>query len=97
MLNIKVWMMSLGCWMAATFTICVLGGVIAPGLPIPHRTLELLLPGFAWISLGSFALGLVETFLYGVYAGWSYAMLHNFFARRWGTTTRQASPTRKVA
>ncbi len=96
MLNIKVWMMSLGCWMAATFTICVLGGVIAPSLPIPHRTLELLLPGFTWISLGSFALGLVETFFYGVYVGWSFAMLHNFFARRWGTT-RQASPTRKVA
>lgn len=35
MLNIKVWTMSLGCWMAATFTICVLGGVIAPDLPIP--------------------------------------------------------------
>lgn len=45
MLNLKVWAMSLGCWMAATFTICVLGGVIAPSLPIPHRTLELIFPG----------------------------------------------------
>lgn len=83
MLNVKAWTISLGCWMAATFTICVLGGVIAPGLPIPHRTLELLLPGFTWISLGSFALGLVETTLYGLYAGWLFASLHNFFARRW--------------
>ena len=83
MLNIKVWAMSLGCWMAATFTICVLGGVIAPGLPIPHRTLELLLPGFTWISMGSFVLGFVETFLYGVYAGLLFVPLHNFFARRW--------------
>ena len=83
MLNVKVWTMSLGCWMAATFTICVLGGVIAPGLPIPHRTLELLLPGFKWISVGSFALGLVETSLYGWYAGWLFASLHNLFARRW--------------
>ena len=83
MLNIKVWAVSLGCWMAATFTICVLGGVIAPGLPIPHRTLELLLPGFTWISLGSFVLGFVETFLYGVYAGLLFVPLHNVFARRW--------------
>lgn len=66
MLNVKAWTMSLGCWMAATFTICVLGGVIAPGLPIPHRTLELLLPGFTWISFGAFVLGLVETSLYGL-------------------------------
>ncbi len=96
MLNVKVWTMSLGCWMAATFTICVLGGVIAPSLPISHRTLELLLPGFTWISPGSFVLGLVETFLYGVYAGWLFASLHNFFARRWGTT-RQASSTTRAA
>lgn len=86
MLNIKVWAMSLGCWMAATFTICVLGGVIAPGLPIPHRTLELLLPGFTWISVGSFVLRLVETFLYGLYAGLLFVLLHNLFARRWDTT-----------
>jgi hypothetical protein len=79
----QAWTMSLGCWMAATFTICVLGGVIAPGLPIPHRTLELLLPGFTWISFGSFVLGLVETFLYGFYARWLCASLHNVFARRW--------------
>src|SRR6187549_3220292 len=43
----------------------MIGGVIAPGLPIPHRTLELLLPGFTGLSLGSFALGLIETFLFG--------------------------------
>ena len=86
MMNIKVWTMSLGSWMAATFTICVLGGVIAPDLPIPHRTLELLLPAFRWISWGSFMLGLVETFVFGAYAGWLLASLHNFFARRWGTT-----------
>lgn len=83
MLNIKVWTMSLACWMTVTFTICVIGGVIAPGLPIPHRTLELLLPGFTWISPRSFVLGLVETFFYGAYTGWLLVSLHNFFARRW--------------
>lgn len=92
MLNVKVWAMSFGCWMAATFTICVLGGVLAPGLPIPHRTLELVLPGFTWISAWSFVLGFVETFLYGVYAGGLFAALHNLFARVW-TTTRHASST----
>lgn len=95
MLNIKAWTLSVGGWMTVTFTICVLGGVLAPGLPIPHRTLELLLPGFRWISLGSFALGLVETFAFGVYAGWLFSTLHNVVARRWPTT--QASLTRNAA
>ena len=83
MLNIKAWTIALGCWMAVTFTICMIGGVIAPGLPIPHRTLELLLPGFTWISPSSFVLGLAETFFYGAYTGWLFASLHNFFSGRW--------------
>ena len=82
--------------MAISFTLCVLGGVIAPGLPIPHRTLEVLLPGFTWISPGMFVLGLAETFLYGVNAGWLFVLIHNFFARRW-SATRQTSPTTEAA
>jgi hypothetical protein len=36
-----------------------------------HMTqfLEIALPGFRWLSVGSFILGLVEAFLYGAYAG----------------------------
>ena len=81
MLNLRIWTLTSGCWMSITYTVCVLGGVIAPAVPIPHRTLELLLPGFTWISLGSFVLGLVETFLFGVYAAWLLVSLHNLFAR----------------
>ena len=94
MLSIKVWTMSLGCWMAATFTVCVLGGVLAPGLPIPHRTLEILLPAFRWISPWSFVVGLLESFLFGVYAGLLFVPLHNFFARR---VTAHASAPRRAA
>ena len=61
MLNIKVWTTSSGCFWAISFTLCVVGGVIAPVLPIAHQTLELVLPGFVWISPGAFVLGLIET------------------------------------
>lgn len=91
MLNMKLWTLTLGFWMAISFTLCALGGVIAPGLPIPHRTLELLLPGFKWISPAAFVLGLAETFLYGVYAGGLLVLIHNFFARRFEVTRRTAS------
>ena len=83
MLNNKVWMLALGSFLAVSFTLCVLGGLIAPGLPIKHVTLEAILPGFVWISPGAFALGFVESFLYGVYAGLVFVPLHNVFARRW--------------
>jgi hypothetical protein len=91
MLNLKVWTMSLGCWMAISFTICVAGGVLAPGLPIPHRTLELLLPGFIWVPPKMFMLGLAESFFYGVYVGLLFVPLHNFFARYWRTA--QGAPS----
>jgi hypothetical protein len=96
MLNLKVWTMSLGCWLATTFTLCVLGGVLVPALPIPHQTLELLLPGFIWISPGAFVLGLVESFLYGIYVGLLFVPIHNAFWRRWGGT-HEMSPHAKAA
>ena len=96
MLNIKVWTMSLGIFLAISFTLCVLGGVIAPGLPIPHQTLELVLPRFVWISPGAFVLGLAETFLFGLYAGLLFVLLHNFFASRWDVS-RPASSNAKAA
>ena len=84
MLNMKVWI--------ATFTIldgselhdmCARWSGGARALPIPHQTLELLLPGFRWISLGSFALGLAESLFYGVYAAAVLVVVHNFFHRLW--------------
>jgi hypothetical protein len=38
-----------------------------------------LLPGFTWLTWPSFLLGLVETFLYGIYVGLVFAPLYNFF------------------
>ncbi len=84
MLNVKAWSISLGSFLALSFVLCVAGGLILPGLPIQHSALQVLLPGFVWISASAFVLGLVESFLYGLYAGAVFAMLHNFFARRWG-------------
>ena len=40
------------------------------------------LPGFKWLTLPGFLIGLVESFLYGAYAGLVYVPVYNFFARR---------------
>ena len=82
MVSIKVWTLSLGCFLAISFSLCVLGGVLLPGLPIKHVILEALLPGFVWISPGAFVLGLTESFLFGAYSGLLFALLHNLFSKR---------------
>lgn len=39
----------------------------------------LLLPGFKWITWGSFFLGLIETFFPGIYPALVFVPLYNFF------------------
>ena len=84
MLNIKVVTWSLGLSAAISFVLCVAYGVAAPqGLHAP-QALEAVLPGFKWLTLIGFCLGLLESFIYGVYAGLVFVPIYNSFARRWG-------------
>jgi hypothetical protein len=48
-----------------------------------HEFLEMVLPGFRWLSVGSFLIGLVESFLWGAYPGIVYVPIYNFFSKRW--------------
>ena len=47
-----------------------------------YRVWMALLPGFRWISWASFALGLVEVLVYGMFFGLVFAPLYNFFLDR---------------
>jgi hypothetical protein len=49
-----------------------------------HGFLELVLPAFKWLSPWSFALGLVESFLWGFYGGLVFVPIYNFLHKRWG-------------
>lgn len=83
MLSTKVITGSLGLFGAVTFVVCVLYGLVVPE-PLHMRAfLEGVFPGFAWLTPGGFALGLVESFLYGVYAGLVFTPIHNVLVRRW--------------
>ena len=46
------------------------------------RLKDQLEPDFKWLTLPGFLIGLVESFLYGVYGGMVYVPVYNFFARR---------------
>jgi hypothetical protein len=83
-LNWKPMTWSLGIFAALTFVVCVVYGLLVPKAFHMTQFLEITLPGFRWLSGGAFVLGLVESFLYGAYAGLVYTPIHNFFARRFG-------------
>lgn len=83
MFDLKVWLWSLGSASALSFVLCVLWGLVTPESLHMHRFLEIVLPGFEWLSVGGFLLGLIESFLWGAYAGVVFVPLHNFFHRKW--------------
>ena len=82
MLSIKNVSLALGLTFAISFLICVLWGLLLPASLHMHQFLELVLPGFAWLSFGSAILGLVESFLFGVHFGVIYVPIFNGLKRR---------------
>jgi hypothetical protein len=85
MLNIKIVSWSLGIFTAISFVLCVIYGLIVPAsLHNMAPLLEAALPAFTWLTFGGFCLGLIESFLYGAYAGLVFVPIYNVLARRWG-------------
>jgi hypothetical protein len=82
-LSWKVMTVTTGLFGAVMFVACVVYGLLVPAL---HNAalLEAVLPGFAWLTPASLLLGVVETFLYGAFAGLVFAWLYNVVSRRLG-------------
>lgn len=76
---------SLGLFLSISFVLCVALGLVVPDGNL-HKPWLQFLPGFSWLTLSSFVLGLCETFAYGMYTAIVFVPLYNFFARtgaRW--------------
>ena len=84
MLSIRVVTWSLATFTTFSFLVCVVYGLIVPESLHMVEFLEIALPGFKWLSLGSFLIGLVESFLYGAYTGLVFTPIYNFYQRKWG-------------
>ena len=83
MLNIKIVTWSLAIWTAFTFVFCVAFALLTPSTLYRHALLLQVLPGFEWFSWRGFLVGLIESFLYGAYAGLVYVPIYNFLHRKW--------------
>ena len=84
MLNTKALTWSVGLFGAGTFVLCILYGLLVPESLHMDSALAIVLPGFRWLTVAGFLIGLLESFLYGAYAGLVVGWLYNGFARRWG-------------
>ena len=82
MLNIKVVSWALATTTSISFLVCVSYGLATPESLHMHAFLEQVLPGFKWLTLQGFLVGMIESFLYGAYTGLVYVPVYNFFARR---------------
>ena len=84
MLNTKLVAWALGIWAAITFVLCVIYGLVTPQSLHMGAFLEMVLPAFKWLTWWGFLLGLVESFLYGAYAGLLYCPIYNWLNWHWG-------------
>ena len=87
MLKTRVVAVSLALTFAVSYLVCVGWGLVMPASLHMHGFLELVLPGFTWLSWPMFFFGLAESFLWGIYAGLIFVPIHNFVDRRWGFET----------
>lgn len=67
------------------YLLCIAYGLTNPASGHMREFLTIALPGFEWLTLKSFAIGLAKSFLYGALAGLVYVPIYNALARRFGT------------
>ncbi len=68
-------------FLAITFVLCVGFDLIFPTQAM-YQSWQRLLPGFTWISWGSFSVGVVESYGYGWFVALIWVPLYNVFASR---------------
>lgn len=83
MLDMRVVTWALGLFGAVTFVVCMLYGLVVPESLHMTAFLEQVLPGFRWLTLAGFVIGLIEAFLYGVYGGLVFTGIYNALWKRW--------------
>ena len=70
---------------AALYLLCIAYGLANPSGGHMREFLAITLPGFEWLTLKGFIIGLVKSFLYGALIGLVYVPIYNALQRRLGT------------
>ncbi|MEO6908233.1 MAG: DUF5676 family membrane protein [Abditibacteriaceae bacterium] len=80
--KLDIWRVTLSAALAWTiaYVVCVAFGLAFPQVEM-HSAWQAWLPGFKWLSFGSFFLGLVEVFLLTGFIAWLFALVYNALGR----------------
>lgn len=89
MLNFRLITTTTALFTTMSYLLCVAFGMLTPQSVHMHQLLQIVLPAFEWISTGAFFLGLVESFLWGIYIGGGFALIYNALYRRTAVKTTQ--------
>ena len=73
---------TLAVFSAGVFTLDMLLGLLFPNWWVMQMAWEFILPGFTFISWGTFFLGLVESFVGGWLTSAGFVLIYNYFAGR---------------
>lgn len=77
-LRLKPFILALTSFGLITYVLSILLRLVIPQWGI-YQLWEMLLPGFRWITWGSFLIGLVGIIAYGVYTGAIFVSVYNYF------------------
>ena len=77
---------ALSLFLAITFTICIVWGLVTPPAMHMHEAWEMVMPGFHWISFPAFLIGFAWAYAFGWYTALVFVPLINFFNKRRAAT-----------
>ncbi len=72
---------SLSLFLAVTFVLCVVYGLLVPKYPM-YPAWAPFLPGFTWLTWTGFFIGLIESIAYGWYVALVFAPIYNLIANK---------------
>lgn len=88
-LDFKATALAGGSFLSISYVLCIVGDLVLGHTMF--RAWMAFFPGFTWLTWTSFLLGLVQAFLYGVYAALVFVPLYNFFRNRVRVTNSENS------
>lgn len=88
-MNVFVLGWTLSSFFVITYVLCIASGILIPDWEM-HRPWLQFFPGFEWLTVPGFFIGLAESIVYGWYVAVVFAPLYNFFKARAWLGTRKA-------
>ena len=82
-LKIVTWALALSG--ATLYLLCIAFGLANPAGGHMREFLTIALPGFEWLTVKGFVIGLLKSFLYGALFGLVYVPIYNALQRRFGS------------